>query len=760
MSTRSRDRVEAGAILSIAVVLAGLVAVILIASGFFSSTAFGALTSSRTPTRYEQTDTRLVYAGTWSARSSSYYSGWSTKLTTSVGTAVTIRFDGISLNWIASKGPSAGIATVTLDNNAPVRVDLYYARTLYRQKAWSTGTLVSGPHTVKIEYTGTKRTKATGTVVNLDAVDVVGTLIQAPTTVAPTTTTTTVAPTTTTTTVAPTTTTTAPSTTTTTVASTTTTTVAARSTGKVYYVDATSGNDGNNGTSTSTPWKTIAKVNATSFSAGDTVLFKRGEVWRESFLHEWSDTDGTAGLPITFDAYGTGAKPVFDNSLDLSSSSNWTSIGGGIWRTTGISVPYDIGNLMFNGGTSVGWKRPYWSLTGVIAGVPSATRITLDANASIRPYTYNSAVITITSGPATGAARVPSYGGFARYADVSPAYSPVPNVGDTYSIDLSVNAGDFWHDAANSRLEVYSPGGNPGTVWPGGIWACQKTNTSSGMGNNYLLGQYLVFRNIEIRRGSYHSLVTGGSHILIENVDIDGAGGSYTQGTSEERLARDGNGIYWSGAVSDLTIRYCTVKDQYGAGTGISAQMYTAATQKDIYIYGNVFIQCTKGADMWAYAAGSALQNFYFVHNVIYDTGGNLRGVQGHRNAIAIRPYRDAGTLTNVNIKNNIVYGNAYAFISGGPSAASYYDIDYNCYYPVGTDDFRDDSLGILTWAAWKAQAGTPDTNSISGDPLFVDAKGGDFHLRAGSPAIGSGVLIEGMSQVPTTGGSPNMGAF
>src|SRR4030043_1897423 len=35
-----------------------------------------------------------------------------------------------------------------------------------------------------------------------------------------------------------------------------------------YYVDATNGNDSNNGLSESTPWKTIAKVNASNFNPG------------------------------------------------------------------------------------------------------------------------------------------------------------------------------------------------------------------------------------------------------------------------------------------------------------------------------------------------------------------------------------------------------------------------------------------------------------------------------------------------------------
>ncbi len=45
-----------------------------------------------------------------------------------------------------------------------------------------------------------------------------------------------------------------------------------------YYVDATSGQDNNEGLSDATPWKTIAKVNASRFAPGDQILFKRGRL--------------------------------------------------------------------------------------------------------------------------------------------------------------------------------------------------------------------------------------------------------------------------------------------------------------------------------------------------------------------------------------------------------------------------------------------------------------------------------------------------
>jgi len=79
-----------------------------------------------------------------------------------------------------------------------------------------------------------------------------------------------------------------------------------------YYVDATNGDDGAAGTSEGTAWKTITKVNAAALVAGDSVLFKRGETWTGTrLLLTWS---GALGNPITFGAYGSGAKPIIDGN--------------------------------------------------------------------------------------------------------------------------------------------------------------------------------------------------------------------------------------------------------------------------------------------------------------------------------------------------------------------------------------------------------------------------------------------------------------
>jgi hypothetical protein len=74
-----------------------------------------------------------------------------------------------------------------------------------------------------------------------------------------------------------------------------------------YYVDATNGNDGNNGVSTATAWKSISRVNDSYFNPGDAVLFKKGEVWQQKLT---VPSSGAPGNPVTFGAYGSGDNPL------------------------------------------------------------------------------------------------------------------------------------------------------------------------------------------------------------------------------------------------------------------------------------------------------------------------------------------------------------------------------------------------------------------------------------------------------------------
>ncbi|HHW00180.1 MAG TPA: DUF5123 domain-containing protein [Clostridiaceae bacterium] len=81
--------------------------------------------------------------------------------------------------------------------------------------------------------------------------------------------------------------------------------------GTVYYVDSVNGNDNNNGTSESTPWKTLSKVNSMTFQPGDQIKFKAGGSWTGQLLPKGS---GSSGNPIVITKYGTGADPIIDGA--------------------------------------------------------------------------------------------------------------------------------------------------------------------------------------------------------------------------------------------------------------------------------------------------------------------------------------------------------------------------------------------------------------------------------------------------------------
>jgi parallel beta-helix repeat protein len=90
-----------------------------------------------------------------------------------------------------------------------------------------------------------------------------------------------------------------------------------------YYV-SNAGNDANAGLSPASPWQTLAKVNATTFTPGDQILFNRGDTFYGSLLLSQSS--------LTVDAYGAGPLPVITG---FSTVSAWNNLGGNIWESAG-----------------------------------------------------------------------------------------------------------------------------------------------------------------------------------------------------------------------------------------------------------------------------------------------------------------------------------------------------------------------------------------------------------------------------------------
>ncbi|MBU5317395.1 hypothetical protein KQI30_14150, partial [Clostridium bornimense] len=65
-----------------------------------------------------------------------------------------------------------GIAKVTVDGES-YSVDMYSASAKYKNVVFQKKDLKSGTHSIKIEYTGMRNSKSTGTLIVIDAFDII-----------------------------------------------------------------------------------------------------------------------------------------------------------------------------------------------------------------------------------------------------------------------------------------------------------------------------------------------------------------------------------------------------------------------------------------------------------------------------------------------------------------------------------------------------------------------------------------------------------
>jgi hypothetical protein len=104
-------------------------------------------------------------------------------------------------------------------------------------------------------------------------------------------------------------------------------------TGKEYYIDATAGNDSNDGTSQEKAWKTLAKIK--SAGSGAVVNLKRGCVWEI--------TGATSLQNVTVRPYGKGPRPVVNGKKIVVPQSLATLVLTGKATLDGVKVTSDQG---------------------------------------------------------------------------------------------------------------------------------------------------------------------------------------------------------------------------------------------------------------------------------------------------------------------------------------------------------------------------------------------------------------------------------
>ena len=292
-----------------------------------------------------------------------------------------------------------------------------------------------------------------------------------------------------------------------------------------YYI-AAGGNDSNNGTSTSTPWKTLNKLNSFfgSLNPGDNVYLHRGDVFYGKIVISKS---GTADAPITIGAYGSGPLPVVSGFTTVSA---WTNLGNNIWESSSAVSSLPTCNMVVINGVSTAMGRTpnypnyyTWnshstsgSNTTVTTGLSGSPNWT-GAELAIFTTSYTNERHTITA----------QSGGTLTYATPSwvelwqhnPAYfyQQFQIQNDIRTLDT---LNEWYYNPSTKKLDVYN------TIAPAGV-KLATVDTLVWTNNN----SCITLTNLAITGANKDAISIGsGSNLKIINCTITYVGGTAIYG--------------------------------------------------------------------------------------------------------------------------------------------------------------------------------------------------------------------------------------
>lgn len=550
--------------------------------------------------------------------------------------------------------------------------------------------------------------------------------------------------------------------------------------GTAYYVDATTGDDGDDGLSPANAWATLSQVNGSSFNPGDTIYLKRGETWRETLTVPDS---GTSGSPITIGAYGAGDAPLILASTDASETGDWTDAGSDLWyagystepnavwrngvrmteegdsgdldaydewyNDTGNSRVYVFSdgatNPVSQGGTNTfefgtrtscitGTDQSHVTVNGIDCSFSNQFLVNIDQSST------EATDWTVESGTFTGAWQrcivATSGDDFGQFAGLQVLNNTISDCGgdtSTQNDAIEVQYADRFRIDGNT---ITVRGGNNGYGSGIHVFNTSDSDTDSSISGNTIQGTGGV-SGIRFDNASYIDLVGNTITAILSGAGIWGDENNTDtyDGPDHCLIARnliapgDGeHGIHLERS-DDNSIIY-NVIDVSGYSSGNKA-IWLARDSQNTTIYNNTIV------------APNPMQ---FVH----------LGFSGD-------PVGDdqAGTV----VKNNLFfrssgnYGGAlWAQENGGPTTTGI-DIDYNLYGDASES-------AIVNWFGtfyssipnFNSAQGH-ETNHADGDPVFV---GGGYHLDTGSPAENAGVSVGLITDYDGNAVSdpPEIGAF
>ena len=124
-------------------------------------------------TKIEQTDSKIVYTGTFATSTGASHSGNSIKYTNTIGSKMTMKFTGTGIKILSATSSNRGIAKVTIDG-VVYSADMYSSAYEYQKAVFEKTGLANKEHTITIECVGLHNQKSTGTMITIDAFEIIG----------------------------------------------------------------------------------------------------------------------------------------------------------------------------------------------------------------------------------------------------------------------------------------------------------------------------------------------------------------------------------------------------------------------------------------------------------------------------------------------------------------------------------------------------------------------------------------------------------